>query len=376
MRVVCLIRNVAPECYGGGETYQLELAEMLKKNGYCPYIISSSRRLLKRGKELGFEVVEAPYNVKQNWSGRRNLLLPEYFLWQKKLQKWYSKLFSRLNPEVVNIQSRDDWIAATTAAKKLGIKILWTDHMDFRGWVFENVKIPYKNFIGKWILRYAKSVNEIIMISDYEKKFFDDVAEMDNVIVAKNGAIDQVFKYKTVKAKKRSFVYVGRVIGYKGISELIRAFKLVRKEYPEAILYIYGAGEISRYRQMAGEGVKFCGETSEPLKALAENEIFVLPSYKEGLSLSLLDAAMMGKTIIATNVDGNSEVVEDGVSGLLVPAKNVEKLAEAMKKVLAEPKLAKSLAEGAREKYETEFNFEKIFAEKMLPLYNNGKEQG
>ena len=274
----------------------------------------------------------------------------------------------------MNIQSRDDFIAATLAAKERGIKILWTDHMDFRSWVMENVTVPYKNLIGKWILKCAEKVNTIIMISDYEKNAFCEYYDGGNVVVIKNGAVDEKKEHMAIKAVPHSFVFVGRVVDYKGIAELLMAFSKVREKYPKTVLNIYGAGEIDEFKKIAGKGVVFHGETKEPLKALAENDIFVLPSYREGLSLSLLDAAMMGKKIIASDVDGNPEVIENKVSGLLVPAKSVEKLTEAMMWMIENPKEASKMAKKARKQYEEKFDFEKIFAEKMLPLYNNRKE--
>ena len=245
MKRVCLIRNVAPEDYGGGETYQLKLAEQLKKHGFLPYIITSSRRLEQKGRE-DFNVIAAPYIKRQNWSGKYNLLLPVYVAKILKLKKWYKKIFSELKPEVVNIESRDDFIAATLAANRLGIKVLWTDHMDFRSWVLKNVKTPYKNLIGKWILRCAKKVDKIIMISDCEKEYFDEVYHGQNVVVIKNGAEDEFLKYKNIKAEPWSFVFVGRVVEYKGMRELLEAFKVVRGKYKKAELNIYGAGEIKK----------------------------------------------------------------------------------------------------------------------------------
>ena len=108
---------------------------------------------------------------------------------------------------------------------------------------------------------------------------------------------------------------------------------------------------------------------------MAENEIFILPSYREGLSLSLLEAAMMEKKIIASDVDGNPEVVVNGETGLLVSAKDADKLAEAMMWMLENKEKAETMAKNARKKYEREFNFETIFEEKMLPLYNVSKER-
>ena len=101
---------------------------------------------------------------------------------------------------------------------------------------------------------------------------------------------------------------------------------------------------------------------------LAQNEVFVLPSYHEGLSLSLLEAAMMGKKIIATDIGGNREVVKDGVTGFLVPVKNTGKLAHAMLAMLEEHS-AVVMAKNAREFYKRNFDFEKIFREKMAQIY-------
>lgn len=379
-KTVLLIRNVKPEFYGGGETYQLMLAEELCKFGFSPVIVSSSRKLLAEAKKRKFGTVKAPYFEEQNYSGVRNLLLPVYFYRMRKLERWYRGIFLKYWPEVVNIQSRDDWIAVTLAAKKMGIRVLWTDHMDFRSWVLTNVSVPLKNIIGKRIVRISRDVYKIVMISDYEKTEVSKMIlprRMPNMVVMKNGAIDRREEFKKIKAQAKSFIYIGRLVSYKGVLELIEAFFSVVKKYPEATLNIYGDGaDALECREKAKNcpQIVFHGYTDEPLSAIAENYCFVLPSYREGLSLSLLDAAMMGKVIIASKVGGNPEVVKDGETGLLVPAKDAKELEKKMLKVLEDEELARGMAKNAREKYERELDFEKTFAEKMLPLYNIEKE--
>lgn len=378
---VFLIRNVAPDKYGGGETYQIKLGLMLKKNGFSPLILTSSEGLIEEAKKDDIDTIRTPYINRQNWSGWRNILSPVYFIEIMKLRKWYRQVFDKYKPEVINIQSRDDWIAATVVAKKMGIKVLWTDHMDFRSWVLTNVNMRYRNWIGKWILKCAKKADKIIMISDFERKSFEKIVKprkYKNLVTIRNGVKDEFNRYKSVEYKKNSICYVGRIVEYKGIREMVEAFDVAGKKYPDAELNIYGDGEdFEKYRKMASNNKRifFHGRTDEPLKALAENEVFVLPSYREGLSLSLLDAAMMGKKIIASDVDGNPEVVKDGETGLLVPAKNVKKLAEAMTYMLENKKEADEMAKIARKYYEENFDFEKIFKEKMLPLYNIEKEK-
>ena len=374
-KLVFLIRNTVG--FGGGEIYQLKLAEKLGEAGYEPVVVTNSAELLRRAKKDGYKTLIPPYNSRQNWSGVYNFLLPIYFAKIRKLQKWYERVFEKYSPEVVNIQSRDDFIAATMAAKKCGIKVLWTDHADFWNWVLWNVNVPFKNIIGKRIVKLSELAEKVIFVSQNVKSETEKMIhplKINHTAIILNGVRDEFDTYESVKPKKMSFAFVGRVVEEKGIGELIEAFEKVRAKYPGAVLNIYGDGDVKKYRMMAGNGITFHGVTSEPLKVIAENDVFVLPSYREGLSLSLLDAAMMGKKIIASDVDGNPEVIEDGVSGLLVPAKNAEKLAEAMIWMLENPKEANGMAKVARKKYESEFNFDKIFAEKMLPLYNNKKE--
>lgn len=377
---VLLVRNVAGDGFGGGEVYQLKLARQLRKHGFCPVIVTNSRQLLQNAKKEGFETLRSLYLEQQNWSGWRNLFLPVYWAFQLKLKNWYENTYKEYNPVVVNIQSKDDWIAGTLAAKKIGIRILWTDHADFRNWVLWNVNKRFKNVIGKRIVDLSGEVEKVIFVSERIK---DETVRMikpkrmKNVIVIKNGVEDTLGDYREVKRKKHSFIFVGRVVEEKGIRELLESFQGVVKKFPDTTLDVYGDGNISKYEKMCGKSgrVRFRGRADKPLKALAENEIFVLPSYREGLSLSLLDAAMMGKKIIASDVDGNPEVVKDGETGLLVPAKNVKKLTEAMLYMLENKEEAEQMAKNARKYYRENFDFEKIFKEKMLPLYNIKKEE-
>ena len=378
-RTVLLVRNVANNGFGGGEVYQLNLAKRLKEEGFSPIIVTNSNELVRCARTKGLVVLQSPFLKQQDWSGWRNLLLFRYVSFQKRLEKWYSEVFEKYHPVAINIQSRDDYIAATRAARKREVRILWTDHADFYNWALWNVNKRFKNLIGKKIIKLSTDVKKVIFVSKVVMRKTSKLIypkELKNATVIHNGVEDRLNKYSNNRITRNSFVFVGRVVEAKGIGELIEAFKKVVRRHPEARLNIYGDGELKRFKVISGDcdAIRFYGRTDEPLKALAENEIFVLPSYREGLSLSLLDAAMMGKKIIASNVDGNPEVVIDGKTGLLVPAKNVDKLAEAMMWMLEHEKEADKMAKNARELYKEQFDFKKIFEEKMLPLYNDGKE--
>lgn len=378
-RVVFLIRNIAPESFGGGEMYQIQLARVLQKNNYAPIIFTASEKLIEEAKKNGIKYVRAPYLKQQNWSSWRNILLPVYGAWQVKLQNWYKKQIKKYDPIVLNIQSRDELIGASLAGLKCGRKVIWTDHADFRTWSLVNVDKKLKNQIGKWILRCAKKVNKIILINEHERESLEkriQPLKLNNLVVIRNGLIDEYEECENNKAEEDSFYYVGRVVEDKGIRELIKAFLKVKEKNNRAVLNIYGEGEdLAKYQEMAKneKGIVFHGYVNEPLRIASSNEIFVLPSYHEGLSLALLNAAMMKKRIIATDIEGNREVVKDGVTGLLVPVKDIDKLAMAMEKMLRDKGRAEKMAEEVRNKFEREFDFEKIFEEKMAPLYTENE---
>ena len=372
---ILLIRNIHKTAFGGAETYQLALAKELQKLGHRPIIVSSSKPLQKAAKKQKIEIIKPAYLPAQNWSGYRNLFLPLYALWQLILFFWYLVIIHKYHPQALHIQSRDDMIAGTLAAYITKTRVIWTDHSDFRLVIWENVDKKYKNPIGKFILKIAKYADKITTISDYEYQYVTKLIKphkLENFIVVKNGAIDQKSEYAKIKPAKHSICYVGRIIDYKGTRELIDAFNSILIKFPDAVLNLYGDGpDLPLFKHYAESNpyIKFHGYTSDPLKAIAENEIFVLPSYHEGLSLSLLDAAMMEKAIIATNIDGNPEVVEDKKTGLLVPMKDEIALAKALEKLLKDEKLAEKYAENARELYEKEFDFGGIVKTKMEPLY-------
>ena len=177
--------------------------------------------------------------------------------------------------------------------------------------------------------------------------------------------------YKDIKPARQSFCYVGRLIDYKGIKELIEAFNNITTKYPAAKLNIYGAGpDAEKYQNLAKENsqIIFHGHTNVPLQAISESEIFILPSYYEGLSIALLEASMLGHTIIATNIDGNSEVVINQKTGLTVPPKNIKALTNAMLYLLENPALSHQLAKNARAHYEQNFDLSKIIEQQFIPL--------
>lgn len=369
---VFLIRGISPDAYGGAEKYQITLGSELLKNGYEPIIVTPSKKLLEEATEAGIKTIKSPFNKQQNWSGYRNLFLPAFVIWEIYLYFWYLFKVLKYRPKVLHVQSRDEFIAATLVGKNTKTKVVWTDHSDLRLVVWENIDKKFKNPIGKYIFKLAKYPAKITTISNYEYDFVSKIIpkQLSNFVVVPNGAFDCLKQYPT-KKHHNVVGFLGRIIDYKGVKELILAFDKVSKKHQDAKLIIYGTGDNDDYyKKLSGnKAIKFMGYTSEPLKAYAEMGIFVLPSYHEGLSLALLDAAMMQKAMVATDIDGNPEIVIDKKTGLLVKAQDVDSLADALDKLLSSPSLQDKYAANARKLFLEKYDFPTIVREKIVPIY-------
>jgi glycosyltransferase involved in cell wall biosynthesis len=147
---------------------------------------------------------------------------------------------------------------------------------------------------------------------------------------------------------------IARLHRQKGVVYLIRAAARIRSVHPGLRLVCAGGGpmEAELRREVRAlnleSSVVLMGETGEAMKLLAASDVFVLPSLWEGLPFALIEAAALGRPIVATDVAGNREVITDGETGLLVPPADPEALAGAVVRLLGDGALAGRLAESAR----------------------------
>lgn len=376
---VLLVRNAAKSDFGGAETYPVSVASILSANGIRPIIASRSKKVLDHAKRNSVSTQRGWWWSRQNWSGRRILLVPFYIAWQFMLTLWYMQLIVKTNARALHIQSKDDFIAGTLAGRILGRRVIWTDHMDLR-YVFENISQPFRNPVGKLVFWAARYADNIILISDNEHRLVtshfkhkDDLS--DKIVLIKNGVIDQYSKYPHSPSSTFSFCLASRMVVNKGVGEAIRAYILFKKNWNQAqatTLDIYGDGaDVKQFKSLASghDDIVFHGHTTNAIAKIAASDVFILPSYQEGLSITLLEATMLGKAIIATDIDSNPEVIHDRSTGLLVKVRDVESLSEAMHELVSKPELLHRLEKGARSNFKQEFNLETVVINKIIPLY-------
>ena len=150
------------------------------------------------------------------------------------------------------------------------------------------------------------------------------------------------FEYLESFPDRPRFLLVARMLWDKGIGEFVGAAKFVKTQIPDAEFFLLGAldngnpSAISKSQidQWESEGVvSYLGTTTDVRQFISNSTCVVLPSYREGIPRSLLEAAAMGRPLIATKCAGCRDVILDGESGFLVPIQNAEKLGEAMLKI-------------------------------------------
>ena len=169
--------------------------------------------------------------------------------------------------------------------------------------------------------------------------------------------------------------FVGRIETDKGIQELLRAF--LKNNMPDTALLLIGAFDELRSNISPAllsecknkENIIFHGFTKEVPKYMAAMDILVHPTYREGFSMVIQQAMAMGCAIITTDVPGPSEVIEGGVSGLLVPDHAVDELAESMRKLKDDEGLRRQFVAAGlvrvREKFERQHMLELTFENRV-----------
>jgi glycosyltransferase involved in cell wall biosynthesis len=159
-------------------------------------------------------------------------------------------------------------------------------------------------------------------------------------------------------------LFTGRLHAGKGLHDLIRAWPTVLQSHPEARLWLIGEGpeRDALYESIVDAGLRgqvlMPGAFDDVQDLLAAADLFVLPSYQEGLSIALLEAMAAGVPVVASDIPGNRALIRHGVEGRLVPPGNPEALAASIVESLSERLLARTQAAAARRRVVSEFSLE------------------
>lgn len=188
-------------------------------------------------------------------------------------------------------------------------------------------------------------------------------------VVNGSGVDTSHYSFSTLQTGPIVFLTIARLLRAKGIREYCEAARVIQGRYPEVEFRIVGWFDKGNpdgftekeFDKMVDESrVKFIGRLKDVRPQLEECSVFVLPSYREGTPRSVLEALSIGRSVITTDAPGCRETVVDGVNGFLVPSRNVEKLINAMERLICSPELLQRFSFASRQLAEEKYSIAKV----------------
>jgi len=295
--------------------------------------------------------------------------------------------YLKYRPDLVHHFTIKPCIYGGTIARLLGVKNI-INHITGLGPSFysSRKKINYLNILLKPIYKYAFSnyANNTLNIfhNNSDKNTFINkgiTSEKLSITIGGSGVDENHFKRKSHQKinKDINILFPARIIQEKGFIELIKACQELWEEKFKFKLNI--AGEIDKQNKshisssiyknlIKNPNIIFLGKKNNMAKIYKKMDMVVLPSWREGLSKSLLEAASMSLPIITTDVPGCNDIVKHEYSGLLVESKNEKELKIAIKKYLENPNLAMNYGKIARRTITKRFTIKKINSQ-IIKIY-------
>lgn len=199
----------------------------------------------------------------------------------------------------------------------------------------------------KFSLRFSKEI-WVLNRDDKDTLISKGIGSENKIFILPGEGID-CDRFKPLKKdrddQKVVFLMVARAFIDKGFKEYEESARRIRAKYGDQVEFWYlgalGENAVSGITKeymdsLVHEGtLNYLGITDKPELIIKECDAIVLPSYREGISKTLLEGAAMGKAIIASNVTGCKEIVDDNISGYLAQVKNVDELVEKMEKFIS-----------------------------------------
>jgi glycosyltransferase involved in cell wall biosynthesis len=222
-------------------------------------------------------------------------------------------------------------------------------------------------YVRRLISRQLERVNRVIVLSDSWRDFINEIAPRARVTIIPNYVSTPVLSTPRPGHDGTRVIFLGLLGNRKGIYDLLAAFSRIAPSVPKMQLLIGGNGEVDKVTEAVGTygigaQVKVLGWVSGDTKAalLQTGDIFVLPSYNEGLPVSILEAMSWAIPVISTFVGGIPQLVRDGTDGVLINAGDVSALAQALLRLGQDCALRQRMGHAARTRVESSFSREVV----------------
>jgi glycosyltransferase involved in cell wall biosynthesis len=345
--------------------FRVGLLKALQKEGYKIVCVAPYDDYSKKLEELGFEYHE----IKMNNKGTNPIE-------DMKLIRDYYALYKKIDPDVILQYTIKPNIYGSIAARLLGKNVI--SNISGLGTVFLNDNLSSK--IARWLYKLSLVKNKVFFQNSEDKNLFVKnslVKESQTDLLPGSGINTSIYKPSepTVQNDSPVFMMIARLVRDKGIGEYIEAIKEVKKTHPNIEFKLLGSlypnnptaiSQVELDSWIEEDLVQYLGHSDDVKSEIEKVDCIVLPSYREGLSRVLLEAASLAKPIITTDVPGCKDVVDNGINGFLCEVKSSSSLADAIEKMInLSSEDRKTMGQKGREKIIAEFD-EQIVIDKYL----------
>ncbi len=307
----------------------------LSKNGHEILILSSNAI---KGSDKTAPSEETIKDVKIKRFPFKKLGGESFMFWD------FEKSALEFSPDIIIAHSyrHPHTTKALKLAKKLNTKVFLVTHAPFnrqRGLINNLIVKTYDILIGKRTLR---KFNKIITITNWEVPYLQKLGvKKDKIVYIPNGIPREFFTTKKIQKEENKLLFLGRISPIKNLKTPINALKQI----PKIEFEIVGPKEQDYYQELIKLIKKLNLEKritfsepiykiSEKIKKLDSCKIFILPSLSEGMPQSLIEAMARGKIVIASNNQGNADLIQDGKNGLLFETHNTQQLISKVTKAI------------------------------------------
>ena len=345
-------------------SHRLPLALHALQSGWDVYLLTKDTGKKPELEDYGIKVIDVPF-------GRTSVNPVE----ELKCLFVLKKQLKRIMPDVIHNVTWKGCLWGGIAAKLTGNKHV-VNALSGLGSVFISKGLVYRimGYLAK--MSFKDDYSAFIFQNPDDIKWFKSqgYATDDRIYLIKGSGIDlNKFAYKETKPKsKLKVLFPARMLKDKGLLELIEAMKLLRSKYEGKIeLFLAGSCGDANKTAITEEELKallvdgyitWIGYQKDMYPVYVESDIVVLPSYREGLPKSLIEACAVGRPIVTTDVPGCRECVDEGKNGYLVPVRTSQELADAIEKLVNSPEDRKAFGLASRQKAERDFSIENVIS--------------
>lgn len=355
-------------------SHRLPIALEAKKRGYDVTVFAIDEA--RKGNEIrsyGFKFVPLP--TSRSGTNVFDELKVLYFLY-----KWYKKE----KPDIIHHVAVKPVTYGSVAAKLAGTPRV-VNALSGLGFLFINAdKNRLQHILVTTFFKFGfNNVNLRFILQnkdDFQMIKELNVLEDNQIYLIKGSGVNlNEFSYsKPPVTNKLRVLFPARMLWDKGVGEYVEAARILHPKYSKNVEFILAGGvdngnkagikEIQLLEWNKEGIVNWIGFQRDMVNTLRNADIVVLPSYREGLPKSLIEACAIGRPIVTTDVPGCREVVDDGENGYLVELKNIDGLADKIEKLLLNNELRLKMGLRGRAKAEREFSIENVL-DKTFAIY-------